>query len=425
MNLKVLHLNVTDAGGGVGKAAFRLHRLLNNRGVDSWMLVDHKFTADEKVIPTASGFVSKLYSRFRSNFDKLPSKLSGTQHWEYASFNFLPNPAVRRWIRRLQPDILHLHWIGDGYLPLQYFPELSDIPTLATLHGRWLFNGAQHLHSDQSVRFVEGFRRDNRDNLDSGIDVDRWVWERKLKCFESNPFEVVALSEWMQRDAARSVLLKNRAIHLVPNGLDLSLFHPVAVNEARSKLGLPQARKLVLFGANFATQDRNKGYFDFVEAIQFLETRKHSEFEVVVFGSDRPSGEMPFQTPIHFLGYLKNESDLVNAYSACDCFVLPSHQDNLPNTVMESLACGTPCVAYNVGGVSDMVENSRNGYLVPPRDTSSLAESILRLLSLNAPNIASFSNHAVAKIEKEFDQEKQVEKMIITYDSVVKRNLKT
>jgi len=417
----VLHINISDAGGGVGKAAYRLHKSLNAVGCDSWMLVDTKLTEDPKVLSSCNA-IHRLYSKIRSRADKFPCALCNTGHWEYASFNYLPNPFVKQAWKRIRPRLLHLHWLGDGYMPIHYFPQFASVPTVATLHGRWLFNGAQHLHSDQSKRFREGFCKDNRDNMDGGLDLDRWVWNRKMRYFKNNPFEVLVLSNWMKRDAQNSVLLGKRPIHLIPNGLDLSVYYPYDTVEARNHFNLPQGKPLVLFGANFATQDRNKGFHDFVEAMKILELEQDPSFEVVVFGSDRPSGALPYRTHTHFLGYLRNEGDLVKAYSACNCFVLPSHQDNLPNTVMEAMACGTPCIAYDVGGVSDMVENRRNGFLVTPRDVKQLAFRISQMVSFNKSTHFLFSTQALEKIQKDFSEKLQIQRMIELYEGVIERH---
>lgn len=384
------------------------------------MFVDQKLTDDNRVLESSYGW-GKYYSSIRSKLDKLPSILCKNSHWDYFSFNYLPNPSVKKVWNVLRPDVLHLHWIGDGFLPLQYFPEFRHIPTVATLHGRWLFNGAQHLHSDQSDRFVSGFLKGNRDREDGGLDVDRWVWQRKLRYFQNHPFEVIALSNWMKRDAERSLLLKDRNIHLIPNGLDPSVYHPVDRNESRRNLGLPIEKRLVLFGANFATQDRNKGFHFFVDAIRELEKTKKDDFEIVVFGSDRPSGPLPYKTKTHFLGYLKEESQLVCTYSTCDLFVLPSLQDNLPNTVMEAMACGTPSVAFEVGGVSDLVEHNVTGALVPPQNAVALAEGISSVLRSSDVEYKKMSLNCLDCFANNFTQELQVKRLLIAYKNAVEK----
>jgi glycosyltransferase involved in cell wall biosynthesis len=416
--LRVLHLNISDGGGGVGRAAYRLHDALVKRGIDSRMWVDFKKSEDPRVMG-ASRKLDLLWARIRTRLDKWPRLLCRHEHWEYASFNYLPNPRVCEVWKRHRPDVLHLHWVGDGLLPIRYWRHLKDIPTVVTLHGRWWFNGAQHLHSDQSKRFREGFVASNRDPLDGGLDVDRWVWERKRGALRDWPLTALTLSRWMERDAAASVLLGNKRIVRIPNGIDTSVFRPGERKELRTLLGLPTDRRLLLFGANLAVQDRNKGFADLVQALRLLEAQPDCPaFEVVVFGSERPLQELPFKTAAHFMGYIRDEATIARLYGACDAFVLPSAQDNLPNTVMEAMACGTPCVAFAVGGVPDMVDHLRNGYLASPRQVEDLSRGLAWVLSLDEQSHAALGKAAREKIEGEFCISLQVDRAIELYASM-------
>ena len=344
--------------------------------------------------------------------------LSKRDHWAYASFNYLPHPRLSQVWKYFEPSVIHLHWIGDGFVPLSKLCKLPA-PLVATLHGRWLFNGAQHLHNDRSPRFVEGFYPDNRDPEDGGVDVDRWVWNRKHKAFKDLQMNIVTLSRWMERDARKSLLLGNYSVKRIPNGIDLETFLPHDRETVRRELGLPIESKIIVFGANFAIQDSNKGFNDFVEAIRLLEEKEKS-FEIVVFGSDRPEGGLPFKSKIHFKGFVRDENELSKIYAAADVFVLPSKQDNLPNTVMESLASGTPCVAYDVGGVSDMVEHDKTGYLALPGNSQSLCSMLERILEMPSEGIQMMSENARLKIENEFSIAKQVEQMIELYAQVAR-----
>lgn len=412
----VLHINISDGGGGVGRAAHRLHTGLLRMGVRSRMWVDHK-TSEDPTVWGPDSLLSRLYIRLRSRIDKWPAYLCRHSHWNYSSFNFLPNPRMHQIWKDIRPKLVHLHWFGDGMLPIQYFRHIH-CPVVATLHGRWLFNGAQHLHSDQSSRFVEGFLPDNRDPMDGGWDVDRWVWQRKCDALDKVKWNIVTLSRWMERDARRSRILGGHPIVRIPNGVDTEVFHPLDSAEARNRLGLEQDKRYILFGANFAVQDRNKGFGDFVEAMRILERDSNAGVEVVVFGSNHPGGELPYKTPTHFLGFVKDEARMACVYSAADVFVLPSHQDNLPNTVMESLSCGTPCVAYDVGGVSDMIEHHANGRLVPARDSAALAGEIRAVLSLEPLDRESLREAARQTVMKEFTRELQCERMKTLYDGI-------
>lgn len=410
----VLHLNISDGGGGVGRAAYRLHRGLLDRGVCSRMLVDVK-TTDDPTVWGPSNILDRSYVRLRTRLDKVPGYFSNRKHWNYASFNYLPNPRIQAIWKQIKPQLLHLHWIGDGLLPLQYLKRI-ECPTIATMHGRWFFNGAQHLHSDQSKRFEEGFLPSNRDKEDSGMDVDRWVWTRKQKYLRGVDLQIVTLSRWMESDVRRSRLLKNVPVTRIPNGLNTDLFSPRNQSEVRHELGLQQDKKYILFGANYATQDQNKGFGDFVKAVQILEIKGY-DFEIIVFGSDRPAMSLPYTSKTHFMGFITEEIALSKIYASSDCFVLPSWQDNLPNTVMESMASGTPCVAYDVGGVSDMIEGGINGFLAEPGNPDSLAGKIANILSGNSTEVFELRTAARSKIVKEFSIDSKTEDMVRLYES--------
>ncbi len=413
---QVLHVNISDSGGGVGKAAYRLHEALGKQNYDSWMWVETKRTHDPKVLAPQKWFDLQYY-RMRTRLDKLPALLTNSRHWAYGSFNYLPHPRLSEIVKTLKPRIVHFHWIGDGLVPLHRLPDFR-MPVVFTLHGRWLFNGAQHLHSDQSRRFYEGFNKDNRDTEDGGLDMDRWVWQRKRKYLAGLNYHVVALSRWMYEDAKKSVMFEGREVHHIPNGLDMDVFNPADKASCRKALGLTKEKKYILFGANFATQDKNKGYWDFVKAIQKLE--KHNQnFEILVFGSDHPGKELPFNTPCHFLGFINEEYKLMQVYGAADCFVLTSKQDNLPNTVMEAMACGTPCIAYDVGGVSDMVEDQVNGHLVESRNMEKLADALSKYLKSDRELRESQALKARLKISDQFNAKRQATRMIELYESLL------
>lgn len=414
----MLHINISDGGGGVGRAAYRLHQGLKASGLDSRMLVDVKTTDDPSVIgPTRA--VDKLWLRLRTRADKIPGWFGSGENWQYLSFNYLPNPRILRILDQLQPRLIHLHWIGDGLLPLQAIQKLKTYPLVATLHGRWLFNGAQHLHSDQSRRFREGFLKNNRDPGDRGLDIDRWTWNRKKKALSNLQLTVLTLSRWMERDAAASVLLEDFPIVRIPNGLDLDTFFPHPKALVRKELGLDPDKQYLVFGANFATRDDNKGFSDFVEAVRILEAAK-VEFEVIVFGSDQPEQSLPYISKTHFFGFVKDEASLSRIYASGDCFVLPSKQDNLPNTVMESLASGTPCVGYDVGGVSDMIQPGKTGYLATPMDTEGLADGILKILNAETDRKLTFLRQSRELIEQEFGRDKQVADVSSLYQRCIR-----
>jgi glycosyltransferase involved in cell wall biosynthesis len=180
----------------------------------------------------------------------------------------------------------------------------------------------------------------------------------------------------MARCATDSVLFRNYRVEVLPNGVDHERFHPVDHAAARSILGLPKNKKLILFGAGLATGDKRKGFHLLVDALKRIQLQVNpNDYELVVFGAS--SGDNSFLMKTHYLGRLQDEISLALVYAAADVFVAPSVQDNLPNTVLESLSCGTPVVAFDIGGMPDMIAHKENGYLAHGFDTAELASGLL------------------------------------------------
>lgn len=173
---------------------------------------------------------------------------------------------------------------------------------------------------------------------------------------------------------------------MIPNALDIDIFKPIGKLPARNILSLSKNTKnkrIILFGAISATANKLKGFKYLKEAISKLEKMKafdKGELCLVIFGAShsRDIEKIPFQ--VEFLGRLYDDFSLALSYSAADIFIIPSHQDNLPNTVMESLSCGTPVVGFNIGGISEMIEHQVNGYLSEYKSSESLAEGIKWIL---------------------------------------------
>jgi glycosyltransferase involved in cell wall biosynthesis len=212
-------------------------------------------------------------------------------------------------------------------------------------------------------------------------DLSRWIWQCKAKAWQNLNLTIVSPSHCLAKCAASSSLLKDSRIEVIPNGLDTKQYKPIQKSIARSIIGLPEDKQLVLFGAMSATSDPRKGFNLLQSALQNLSQSGWGErVELVVFGASQPKNPTELDFKSHYLGRLNDDISLSLVYAAADVFIAPSVQDNLPNTVMESLACGTPCVAFDIGGMCDMIEHQKNGYLAKPLDVDDLARGIAWVL---------------------------------------------
>lgn len=381
--MRVVQLSKADRGGGASIAAFRLHGGLRAEGIESFMLVNNKYTSDSHVVCPSSR-MARTWASMAPFLDAFPLRLLVRGRGrEKLSLNWIPD-NIRSRLATLKPDVVNIHWVNDGFMRIETFPRL-EYPVVWTLHDMWAFCGAQHYVGDDQ-QYLTGYSS-VRTSRHVGWDANRWVWNRKHRAWSKlKRFVVVTPSVWLGDCVRASNLMGHLTVKVIPNGVDHHIFKPLDRKFARDVLGLPQDSKLVLFGAGGVADDPRKGFAYLVTALKSLATEsKNSQnnIDLVIFGSpNRNIGlEGIFRT--HFLGKLRDEISLALAYSAADVFVAPSQQDNLPNTVLESLACGTPVVAFNIGGMPDMIVHEECGYLATPFDTNDLAKGVQHILGLS------------------------------------------
>jgi glycosyltransferase involved in cell wall biosynthesis len=413
--MKILQVNNSDTGGGAAAAASRLNRGLRVRGVDSRMLVQFKSDSAEDVIgPLAP--VERLKAELRCLLDLLPAHFYRSRRADIFSPAVVPDRLTGR-VAKLDPDLVNLHWLGAGFCRLESLSRLGR-PLVWTLHDSWAFTGGCHLPGD-CTRYLEmcgacpllGSEREN--------DLSRRVWKRKKSAWRAGELTVVAPSRWMANRACSSSLLADSRIEVIPNGLDLTLFKPIEKKFARNLLNFPADKKLVMFGAFFATEERNKGYHLLQPAIQSLAANGWAErTELVVFGASRPANAPDLGLKCHYVGHLHDDITLALHYAAADVFVAPSKEENLPFTVMEALACGTPCVAFRTGGVPELIDHQQNGYLVTPFEIDDLARGIAWVLE-NDGRHEVLSLSARQKVAKEFDLNDIAKRYLQLYEDLL------
>ncbi|MDJ0745515.1 MAG: glycosyltransferase family 4 protein [Xenococcaceae cyanobacterium MO_167.B27] len=376
--MKVLHLSSYDKRGGAAIAAYRLHQGLLDYGVDSRMLVQSQTTGD-RTVDAPSSKLQKGLARLRPFIDRIPLSILRQPVLPYKSLQWLPD-QIPSHIASFDPDIINLHWVADGFLRIETLAQLNK-PIVWTLHDMWAFTGGCH-YSGECDRYTQSCGSCPQLNSSSNWDLSRWVWQRKAKAWKNQNITIVAPSHWMADCAKKSSLFKNYRIEVIPNGIDTKVYKPIDKQLAKNILGLPQDKYIILFGAIAATSDPRKGFNLLMPALQKLKySQKQDLMELVVFGSSQPNNPPDFSFKVHYLGRLYDDISVALLYAAADIFVAPSIQDNLPNTVMEALACGTPCVAFNIGGMSDMIEHKQNGYLAQAFVDEDLAAGIQWILA--------------------------------------------
>lgn len=409
--MKILHLNTSDINGGAARAAYRLHRALLDQDVESRMLVQDKSSDDWTVFGPLSK-IGKGFARIRSTVDQLPVKIYPRTKQILFSPSWLPFSGIIQKIRDINPDIVHLHWIAGGFIRIEDMARIQK-PVVWSLHDMWAFTGGCH-YDEGCERYTNSCGSCPVLGSSQKRDLSRWIFRRKQKSFSRiKNLTINALSQWLADCAKKSPLLQNHTVVNLPNPIDMEAYTPLPKEQAKNLLGLSLQKKHILFGAMNAASDERKGFAELIRSLDHIQSR---DVELAVFGCSEPKDGQALPLPIRYLGHLQDDISLRVLYSAADVMVAPSKQENLSNTIMESMACGTPVVGFDIGGNGDMVEHQMNGYLAKPFDPIDLARGID--FCLNKENAKQLREDARKKIIQSFDAEFVVKRYIEIYSNI-------
>jgi len=416
--MKILHLNAFYGEGGAARATNRLHRNLLSRDKESWMVVRRKEEDNKNVIQCESdGKLVKLVSTLRPYLDAFPLVFFRKKRNLPWSISWLANQFIRVQ-SKISPDIVHVHWVGAGFLSLRNLSKIES-RMVWTLHDAWPFTGGCHI-----INNCTAFKQScgKCPQLGSGNHYDlSWLgWHRKKNLYNNNKITFVAPSHWIAEQARSSSLLSRFRIEVIPNGLDTNTFQPVDKQLSRKLLGLPQDKKIILFGAMSATSDSNKGFDKLQKSLLHLKKLGFGDnVELVIFGSSEPANkpDMGFHTT--YLGRFHDDVSLAIVYSAADLMCVPSIQESFGQTATEAMSCGTPVVSYATSGLLDIVDHKVTGYLAQPYDEMDFAKGIEFLIS-DSSCLQTMSKDARNKVLKCFDISIVASKYIELYEQVLR-----
>jgi len=420
--MKVTLINTSDAGGGAPAACLRLLKALVSQKVDARLLAQYKKTDDERVTGIVNNRVSKLKAELNFLRERIPFLLFHEKDKSVrfafstanAGISIVDQPLVK------DAEILHLHWTNSGFLSVSDLRELVDTgkPIVWTLHDMWAFTGGCH-YSGTCEKFMREcgncpFLRDAGDN-----DLSHKGWSRKAALFAgAKNITFVTCSKWLAGVAKQSSLIKDFRIEAIPNPIDINIFSPKDKVAERQQRGIDPSVKIILFGAA-NINDRRKGISYLVEALNILKNQHpEGKTEVVIFGKNKHFDvtQLPFK--VYELSLITSQQELAEIYSMADVFVTPSLEDNLPNTIMEALACGTPVVAFDTGGIPEMVDHQQNGYLAQFRSAEDMAKGLYEVLS--TADTDKLSANARQKVLDNYTNEKVAKQYNDLYQSIIK-----
>lgn len=368
--MKIMHLNAFEGRGGAAIAAVRLHQGLLTAGMDSDMLVQFK-DGDMPGVHGPQSKWSKAVALFQDTAEVLPQLSYRNRRTTVFSTSWLSSSIAKR-VAGYRPDIVQLHWLHAGMASVADLGRFTQ-PLVWTMHDMWPFTGGCHYAGDCLAYQQQCGRCPQLGSL-TKRDISCRTIERKRRNWQGLPITPVAPSQWLADHAAHSSLFADRDIRVIPNGLDLSRWRPVDRQQARQLLGLPDG-PLLLFCAARGLTSPFKGGAGLLEILSDLHARGR-RFTLVLMGDSALPPGMHAEFPVHALGKLHDDISKVLAYSAADVTLHTAEQENLPNTIAESLACGTPVIGNAVGGVPEMIDERDNGLLIPAGDHAAFARAL-------------------------------------------------
>ncbi len=413
--MQVLIINTSERIGGAAIAANRLMAALKKNGVKVKMLVRDKQTDHLTVVGIGGNWRKTL----RFLWERLCIFIAN--HFSTQGLFLVDIANAGKDVTRLpvfqKADVIHLHWVNQGFLSLSDIRKIlhSGKQVVITMHDQWYFTGICH-YSGKCEKYTTLCEKCEQMNGQLLGDLAKQVFLKKEKIYHDAHLTFVGCSQWMADLARKSKLTQGHRVVSIPNAIDTDLFRPQAKEKARESFGLPMGKRLLLFGCQRITDER-KGFKHLVEALKLIKQKKNElaqSIELVVVGKEAESVRSQLAFNIIPIQYVSDPQKMVMLYNAVDVYVTPSLQDNLPNTIMESMACGVPCVGFNVGGIPEMIDHQQNGYVAAYQDATDFANGIVWVLS---NDYEALSRHARNKVMTTYSENAVAHKYLEVYEN--------
>ena len=409
--MRVLIVNTSERTGGAAVAASRLMEALNNNGVKAKMLVRDKETDRLTVAAVPGQKWMQFYFLWERFVVWLRLYFNRKHLFEVDIANC--GADVTQLPEFQEADVVHLHWINQGMLSLKGIRKILNTgkPVVWTMHDIWPATAICHLTLDCRLP-----------GSGSTNDLSTQIWKRKQQMLNDRQITFVTCSQWLAGEAQKSALLKGQRVVSIPNPIDTHIYTPKDKQQARQRVGLPTEGRIILFASQRVT-NRNKGMGYLLEACRLLAEQypeKKEDITVAILGghAEEIEGQLPFRTCP--LGYVNDEQRIVDIYNAADVFVLPSLSENLPNTIMEAMACGVPSVGFRIGGIPEEIDHQQNGYVADYCSSEDLARGIW--WTLYEADHEAVRKACLQKVAHNYSQQSVANRYLEVYESLHRHN---
>jgi len=403
--MKVVHFSTSDSFGGSAQSAKRIHQGLVRKGLQSAMIVRDKHGDSPHVHSIAP-------NKYIHALDRLFDRLSGEIGLQYL---FVPSNLLLRNRKVIkQADIIQLFNIHGGYFATNTLLYLTKVaPIVWRLSDLWPITGhcAYPMDCDKynsgcnTCPSLSSYPPISRDHANL-------LWLHKQSIYKKIDLTIVAPSKWAYNTSTKSSLFNSFRHELIPNGIDQSIFYPVDRHEARLKLRIHDSRPAILFIAHVAFDNARKGTDILLAALHLL--AQENDYALIVVGEKSYEWKNHLSVPLYNFSFTQDPQQLSLIYNASDIVCVPSSSDNLPNTVLEAMACAKPIIASNAGGIMDAVTDYYNGLIFQPSSPSDLARKISFLLN-NLHLVRHFGENSLLTVSNHFSIEKELNSFTSLY----------
>lgn len=398
--MNIVQINSEDQGGGAAKIAYQLYRNCLEQGYETKFVVGRRNTNEEHIKLLANDF-GTVRQQILGKIDKYFAKVFGQIRGSFIIrdlLHLLANPKAKKTREQgkldyfysgseyifdqvgYQPDVVHLHNLHGKYFDLKVLPKLSsNRPVIWTLHDQWAFTGIC-AHTIDCERWKTGCGNCPQigENYPPPDSTD-YNWNRKKEIYCKSSLIVCTPSKWLYQKAKISIL-NAKDVHYIPNGVDINIFKPQEKDRIRKKIDLPNDELLLLYAANKGSKSPWKDYNTVIESAEKIAEQLYPEKIRLINPGYINKVEKKNNLIVHSLPYVSSEKEIAKYYQAADLYLHAANAENLPLAILEAMSCGIPVVASNVGGIPEIIEDGKSGFLVKPNDPLGMADRAVTIL---------------------------------------------
>lgn len=405
----VLHLIEGPIKKSIYRGVYGLHKELINIGIESLILTRDDEIIEDSVFKINKSIKDKIKSRLYVYLDQaLPfkSEQQGSYNIGMLGLNFFKNEIYEK------ADIIHLHWMNSGFLRIKDLYKIKK-PIVWTMRDMWPMTGGCHYSLE-----CEKYKENCGDCLflkgKNKIDLSFFVINKKIKYIPKN-VNMIGISPWLTEKALESNVFKCHNVETIENGINCGEYYPVNKQIAKKALQIDTNKKIVLTGAT-SLKERYKGFSEYLKAIETIDRNK---YYLCFFGDmdEKIIKNTGFEYKV--FGYLEDIVSMRLIYSASDVFVASSVMEAFGKTIVESMACGTPVVCFDMTGPKSVVMHKKNGYKAMPNDIHDLARGIEWVA--NNDEYCMLSNDAINSVLSSYDNKVVAAKYADLYHKILKR----